>query len=62
MGLLLSLMPDQEVAMLVQLFSQRVARCLEDALLDAGTEVAGIVSQVGAAVEVQQALLSVEGI
>jgi hypothetical protein len=53
MGLMLSLMPDQEVAMLVQLFSQRIARCLEDALLDARTEVAGIVSQVGAAVEVQ---------
>jgi hypothetical protein len=57
---LLSLMPDQEVTMLVQLFSQRVACCLEDALLDAWTKLASIGSQVGAAVEVQKAPLTVK--
>jgi hypothetical protein len=46
--------------MLVQLFSQRVACCLEDALLDAWTKLASIGSQVGAAVEVQKAPLTVK--
>lgn len=57
---LLLLMPEQEVAMLVELFPQGVARGLEDALLDAWPEVARIVSQVGAAVELQKAVLAIE--
>jgi hypothetical protein len=48
--------------MLVQLFPQCVARCLKDALLDAWTEVARIVSQVGAAVELQKAVLTIEAV
>jgi hypothetical protein len=48
--------------MLVQLLPQCVARCLKDALLDAWTEIARIVSQVGAAVELQKAVLTIEAV
>jgi hypothetical protein len=53
-------MLKQEIAMLVELFPQRVARCLKDALLDAWPEVARVVSQVSTAVELQKAVLTIE--
>lgn len=57
---MLLLMLKQEIAMLVELFPQRVARCLKDALLDAWPEVARVVSQVSTAVELQKAVLTIE--
>ena len=60
--LLLLLMLEKEVAMLIELCPQCVARGLEDALLDAWTEVARIVTQVRAAVELQKAVLAVKAV
>ena len=60
--LLLLLVLKEKVAMLIQLNSECVARSLEDTLLDAGTEIARVVTQIGAAVKLQKASLTIKNV